>query len=63
MGASGACRSRDLITGREPPPLPSPSGGREKDKNQNVTRNPTFSERPGNGAFGYTVVVRIDVGL
>ncbi len=63
MGASGACRSRGLITGREPPTPALPQRGREKHRDQNVTRNPTFSERPGNGAFGYTVVVRIDVGL
>ena len=56
-------RNRGFITGREPPPLPSPGGGGRNSGDQNVTRTPTFSVRPGSGAFGYTVVVRIDVGL
>jgi len=66
MGASGACKSRCLIKGREPPPPPTPTlpqRGREKHGDQNVTRKPTFNDRPGSGAFGNTVVVRIDVGV
>jgi len=62
MGASGAWTNHGFIPGRQPPPLPSPRGEGAR-QGQNVTRKPTFSVRPGSGAFGYTVVVRIDVGL
>jgi len=62
MGASGGSKATDIGYAASPHPCLPPEGKGAR-QGQNVTRSPTFSVRPGSGAFGYTVVVRIDVGL